>query len=213
LRAENARLSAALAPGASGEMLAATARDYAAQATAIARAMSGRQAAKPAPTEGAVNPAAAGAAGVTTHGHRNHGNATAHDAALSFAWAGDGCDAEEIAKLIFFDRDVRPKALAILDTMPEAIRGQYPTPEAFYGLLLAASQLEAPPPGPDIIEATMNEVELSPGRVALRRKGSSQNFHEYQLTETGWKYVLPLAGVQGLPGILNSETLAKLARH
>ncbi|MEN9404156.1 MAG: hypothetical protein RL091_2859, partial [Verrucomicrobiota bacterium] len=29
----------------------------------------------------------------------------------------------------------------------------------------------------------------------------------------GWKYVMPEAGVKGLAGILNSQTLAKLTRH
>ena len=58
----------------------------------------------------------------------------------------------------------------------------------------------------------MEEFELGPGRVAMRRKGSNRNMSEYQFTETGWKYVLPLAGVQGLPSILNSGTLARLAK-
>jgi len=56
----------------------------------------------------------------------------------------------------------------------------------------------------------MTVVEIGPGRAASRRIGSDRNHHEYQLTETGWKYVLPEAGVRGLPGILNSGTLARL---
>ena len=59
----------------------------------------------------------------------------------------------------------------------------------------------------------MTIVELQPGRVGWRRVGSDRNFHEYQLTADGWKYVMPEAGVKGLAGILNSQTLAKLTRH
>ena len=89
----------------------------------------------------------------------------------------------------------------------------YPTVEAFYGMLLAASCIEAPPPGADLMQRFMNVVEIGPGRAATRRVGSDRNMHEYVLTESGWKYVLPVGGVKGLPGILNSETLARLNRH
>jgi len=68
---------------------------------------------------------------------------------MTFAWAGDVCDPEAFGQIITFDGPAREKALAVLASMPEAIRAQYPTPEAFYGLLLAASCLEAPPPGAD----------------------------------------------------------------
>ena len=35
--------------------------------------------------------------------------------------------------------------------------------------------------------------------------------HEYQQTESGWKYIIPVSGVRGLPGILKSDTLARLS--
>lgn len=131
---------------------------------------------------------------------------------MTFAWAGDICDPEVFGKIITFDGPAREKAIAVLASMPETIRTQYPTPEAFYGLLLAASCLEAPPPGADILEA-FTIVELSPGRAAHRAPGSTRNNWEYQQTPDGWKYVLPEAGVTGLPSILNSQTLAKLAKR
>jgi hypothetical protein len=211
VRAENAKLTQATAAGAPAGSDAAVAKEYAAQATVIAQAMRERQVAKATGTGAATS--ASAASEVTPRGHRNLGNATPHDAALTFAWAGDICDPDECGKLVYFDSDAREKALAIWATMPEAIRTQYPTPEAFYGLLLAAAQLEAPPPGADVIEHSSTFVELSPGRVAMRRKGSDRNFHEYQLTDAGWKYVMPEAGIKGLAGILNSQTLAKLAQR
>ena len=211
LRVENAKLAQATATNAPAESVAAVANDYAAQATAIAQAMTERQAAKKTATTAttAADPSAA----VTPRGHSNHGNTTAHDAAMSFAWAGDISDPDELGKLVYFDSDAREKALAIWGTMPEAIRVQYPTPEAFYGLLLAAATMEGPPPGADVMERSMEIVELKPGRAALRKKGSEKNFHEYQLTDGGWKHVLSLGGVKGLPSILNSQTLAKLVKH
>lgn len=216
LRAENARLTQATAADAPPEALAAVADEYSAQVTAIAQGLtqrSARQADQAGLGSGGSAANSLGTSAVTPRGHRNHGIATAQNAAMTFAWAGDICDPEVFGEIITFDDPAREKALAVLATMPETIRTQYPTPEAFYGLLLAASTLEAPPPGADILEQNMVMVELQPGRAAMRRKGSDRNMHEYQLTETGWKYVLPEVGVTGLPSILNSQTLAKLAKR
>jgi RNA polymerase sigma factor (sigma-70 family) len=213
LRAENARLTQATAADAPAEDVAAVANEYALQATSIAQAMAARRTAQTAGgNRGAAEQAAPGVSGVTPRGHRNHGTATAHDAALTFAWAGDICDPEILGQLLYFDSAAREKALAVLATMPESIRTQYPTPEAFYGLLLAASCMEAPPPGADILEKA-RIVELSPGRVSHQPPGSTRDDWQYQQTPAGWKYVLPLAGVEGLPSILNSQTLANLSKH
>jgi len=213
LRREHSRLSAAAAAGASAAAVAAVVDEYAAQASAIAQAMGQRQTVRSNPTpSSAPGPALSARTEVTARGHRYHGLGTPHEAALTFAWACDLSDPDELGRMVTFDPGVREKAQAVFATMPEAIRTQYPTVEAFYGLLLAASTLEAPPPGADLIERTMTEVELSPGRFATRRLGSSRNVHEYQLTNEGWKYVLPESGVKGLPGILNSKTLARLVQ-
>lgn len=218
LRLENARLTEATRPGASPAALAAVAEEFSTQATAIGRAMKQRSAQPTAVSAASTSTAQPGAglaskSAVTARGHSDHGLATAHDAALTFAWAGDISDPDVMARVITFDDKARARAEAILATMPESIRTEYPTVEAFFGMLLAASTLEAPPPGADMIARMMTEVELAPGRVAMRRVGTNVNVHEYQLTATGWKYVLPEAGVNGLPSLLNSETLAKLAKH
>jgi RNA polymerase sigma factor (sigma-70 family) len=213
LRAENARLSQATAPGATPAQVDAVAKEFTTTVTGIASALEERHAARLASVSaGVTNQTSSGASEVTPRGHRNRGIATARDAAFTFAWASDICDPDELAKVITFDAAARAKALEILATMPEAIQKEYPTPEAFYGLVLAATCLEGPPPGADLIERSMVEVELKPGRVAMRRKGSDHNNHEYQLTADGWKYVIPEVGVIHMPNNLNSGTLAKLVR-
>lgn len=207
LRDENARLAQATAGDASAESVAQVANEYSAQATAIARALSERQVhpTTTATVTGSSTAPSTPSSAVTPRGHRDHGTATARDAHLTFAWAGDICDPEILGKLLFFDAPARAKASEVLATMPDAIRAQYPTPEAFYGLLMAASCLEAPPPGADLLEKA-EMVELTPGRAVLRQTGL-----QFQQTPDGWKYVMPLDGVQGLPSVLNSRTLAKLA--
>jgi len=210
LRAENAKLTRATAANAPASETAAVANEYAATATAIARAMGQRQTSRTGAAAGPVKSNATSAGEVTARGHRNHGIATPQDAALTFAWAGDVCDPDEFAKIIYFDPKAREAAANVLAGMPEEIRAQYPTPEKFYGMLLSASCLEAPPPTAEMLERMMTTVEIEPGRAASRRVGTQRTMHEYQLTESGWKYVLPEAGVKGLPGILNSGTLARL---
>lgn len=212
LRTENSRLAHATAADAPPEAVTVVADEYAAQVTAIAQGLAQRSVGQRGIAGGGSAATSPAKSAVTPRGHRNHGTATAQEAAMTFAWASDICDPEVFSQMVFFDAPAREKAVAVLATMPETIRTQYPTPEAFYGLLLAASCLEAPPPGADILEA-FTIVELSPGRVAHRAPGSTRNDWEYQQTPEGWKYVLPEAGVTGLPSILNSQTLAKLANR
>ena len=61
-------------------------------------------------------------------------------------------------------------------------------------------------------QAQMTVTEVSANRVKIGEKGNSRFFHEYQLTTSGWKYVLPLSGVKGLPSLINSETAARLTK-
>jgi len=173
-------------------------------------------AASPGPA-GSASGSSAGSASpepaVTARGHRNHGTATPMDAALTFAWACDIADPVELARLVTFDADGRAAALEVLATMPAEIQANYTTPESLYGMLLAASCLEAPPPGADLMMQYMEMVEVTPDRYASRQKGNTRNVHEYQHTGSGWKYIIPVAGVRGLPGILKSDTLARLSER
>jgi RNA polymerase sigma factor (sigma-70 family) len=212
LRSENARLVAATGPAGSAKSLAAIADEYARQAATIAQAMTSRQTGTG--TAAAVNGPvdSAGMSAVTPRGHRDRGTATARDAAFTFAWACDVGDPGAIARVLYFDADARAKAGEILASMPPEVRAQYPTVEDFYGLLLAISTMEAPGPGADIMETEMTVTETGPNRVKIGEKDNSRFFHEYQLTTSGWKYVLPLSGVNGLPSLISSETVARLTQ-
>jgi RNA polymerase sigma factor (sigma-70 family) len=212
LRSENARLVAATAPGASTESVAAVADEYARQAVTIAQAMTSRQTGTGSAETVDGRTETAGAPAVTPRGHRDRGTATARDAAFTFAWACDVGDPAAIARALYFDADARTKAGEILASMPPEVRAHYPTVEDFYGFLLAISTMEAPGPGADIMEAQMTLTEAGPNRVKIGEKDNSRFFHEYQLTSSGWRYVLPLDGVKGLPSLINSETAAQLTK-
>jgi RNA polymerase sigma factor (sigma-70 family) len=216
LRQENVRLTHATAAGASAESLAAVADEYANQAAAIAAALKESQAKNAATAAAAAS--ARGPASASVHpalsprGYRDYGRATPRDAMLTSAWAADVCDPAAFAQLITFDGQGRDKALALLAAMPDSIRAQYRTPEEFYGLVLAAATMQGPPPNADIVEQ-FKIVELRPGRAASRPPGSERNYHEYQLTPDGWKWVIPEQAVEPMAVNLNSETLARLSAH
>lgn len=209
LRKENARLVQVTAAGAPATSVAAAADEFATQAAALAKALADRQTARSelAATQTTTN---VNRPEVTPRGHRNRGTATPHEAAMTFAYACDVADPAVLAKLVYIDEASRGDAAKMLASMPESIRTQYPTPEAFYGLCLAAACIEAPPPGADLIERFMEIVETGPGRVATRKRGTERIQHEYQQTADGWKYILPPEAIKYLPRNLNSDILAKL---
>lgn len=143
-------------------------------------------------------------------GHQWCGQATPLDAGKSFAWACDATDVESIAKLLWFDPAQRMRAQQILATMPATVQAEYPTPEMFYAFVIAADALVYPPPASQPLGG-LQQVTLGEGRVAFRREGSSRNYHEYQQTPEGWKFVMPARGVERWPANLNSELLVKLS--
>ncbi len=133
--------------------------------------------------------------------------ATSRDAMSSFASAANDGDEEALAKLIWFDPPVRERALAILGTMPESVQAEYPTPEKFYALLLAADALVAPAPPPEIM-AQIQTTDIGPGRAAqVSENGSTEMTRQYQQTPDGWKYVMPLPLVENMPNLLNNPAL------
>jgi hypothetical protein len=208
LRKQNALLREAASPNASPAALAAVAgsvHSVASQTAAATRALDGELARHRAADESSR--AGKGAVGGSAGGG-NRGQATSQDAMQSFAWAGNAGDVDTLAKLIWFDPPARDRANAILASMPDSVRAEYDTPEKFYAMLLAASAIVAPAPPPEYLAAA-TMVELSPGRVAQQNPGSSQPqlLTQYQQTPDGWKYVLPVQGVDGLPNLLNNPLL------
>jgi RNA polymerase sigma factor (sigma-70 family) len=209
-QAEYRQLKEATAQGASAQTVASVAADYERNASAIADALgkhnqAGSQSAAQAGT-GTAQPSAS----LSPHGYANQGRSSAVDAVFTFAWACDVCDPQVLGEMVYLDAETRAHALKVLATMPETVRAKYPTAEAFYGFLLAAACVEAPPPSAELARHLMNVVELGEGRIATRRTGSTANHHEFQQTTDGWKYVLPDVAIESLPQLLNSPVLNKL---
>lgn len=195
-RAEHAELTAAAADPSSA-IATATADAYAKRAAETLQAFA------------TVAPRRTGRSAADASGHRDHGNASAREASLTFAWAGYEANVAVLTRLMYFDPAVRERAQEIWNGMPEAVRRAYPTPEALYAFFIAADSLIAPPPGADVV-GRLDFVELAPDRHASRWPGRSNNNHEFQRTDEGWRVVMPLGGVEGMPAILQNETLLGL---
>jgi RNA polymerase sigma factor (sigma-70 family) len=211
LRQEHTRLTQATAAGASDGAIAAVADEFAAQASAIVHAVGRKHSLRPngsaAATAGATSRTAPGAPE-----HRDHGQATSHDAVMSFAWATNSGEISAISKLVWFDGNGREKALAVLASMPESIRSQYPTPEDFYAFLFAVQTLLAPPPGADVLDH-YGTIEVRPGRASLVRPSQTPDpYHQYQQTADGWKFVIFEPVVDIMPQLLNAETCERLSQ-
>lgn len=200
LKQENARLTAATAVDAAPAALADVASQYVAQSQAVVAGFAAERARRAASTV------------PDTSRHRNRGIATPQDAVMTFAWAAHEANVEALTGMMWFDPPARIRAQEIWQTMPVEIQTAYPTPEALYAFFIAADGLIAPPPGADLV-AKMNVVEIGPERAAARFPGSDYNNHEFQHTPAGWKYVMPLVGVEHIPSVLQNETLARLAAH
>ncbi len=220
LREENSRLTEALASDAPASALATAAAAVESNILGTARAVEQRSS-QPRSTGAAASlvlkqatASAAGAAESDSTRHRNRGQATPHDAFMSFAWAAEAGEIQALSKLLWFDREVLPKAEAVLASMPPSLRRDYDTPEKLFALIFAADAIVAPPPAPDLIEG-WTVVELAPGRTALRAPGAKPHvdYHQYQQTGDGWKYVVPEVAVQHMPAALTNETLAQAAQR
>ncbi|HEY0947846.1 MAG TPA: sigma-70 family RNA polymerase sigma factor [Opitutaceae bacterium] len=208
LRNENASLRQATAPNAAPGLREAAARTYTDGALVLARHVEEQHGVRSsARAKAAANPAAArgpAGSGDSRPQHRDHGLATPRDASLTFAWACDTADAEALARMIWFDPEVREKALATMATLPASLVDRYPTPEQFYGFITAALSLQGPPPGADVVEQMLSQTtpkEVRPGRLAY------PNRHEYQQTPEGWKWVFPEPGVTRWLHVLGDSVL------
>ena len=198
LRAENARLTRATAPGAPGASVTAIADEYAAQAALIVQTVEKRVAEK-------------NAAGASQF--RNHGQATPKDAFLTLAWARDTGDAGALAKILTYEEKGKEAIRALHAGLPANIRAQFPTPEEFVVFLFVADTLLRPLPGVDLAEKFV-ATETGPGRAVVGRPGATQGGLNWVQTEEGWKFVVP----DGLPdwlakGVLGNEMLDKLGVH
>jgi RNA polymerase sigma factor (sigma-70 family) len=190
LRAENARLTQAAETGAN----AAVAGEFADQATAIVRTVEKR----------IEDRNAAG-----TGRHRDHGQATPHDAFLSYGWAMDSGDVVALAKLTTYEEKGLESVRAIHAGMPESIRSLYRTPEELMAFFFVADTLLSPVPGADVVEKFV-ATEQRPGHALLHRPGSTGGLNFVQTAE-GWKCVVPDRYPEVLARrVLGNEMLGKL---
>jgi RNA polymerase sigma factor (sigma-70 family) len=191
LRAENSRLTQAAATG-SDE---AAADELSRQTTAIIGKLGQKIADR--------NTAGSGQ-------HRNHGQATAKDAFLSYAWAIDDGDQAALMRLITYEEKGREAIRTLHAGMPAAVRKQYPTPEEFIAFLYVADALLNPVPGADVAEGFV-ATEIRPGVAAVHRPDGKRGAMKFIQTAEGWKCVVPNSYPAHMADrVLSNEMLGRL---
>lgn len=199
LRAENARLSAASAPGASTAAVTAVADESSARVTALVHAVDRKVAQRNAsdPTD-----------------YRNHGMATPLDGARTMGWAVATGNMAALAKVLHCVSKGQETNQMIFERLPVAIRAHHTTLEEVMAFCFIARSVIQPPPTADIWDNKITSTEMvqhSPERVEFRPHGQKSPGPMMVLTSEGWKWELPSDRVPKMvESILGHEILAKL---
>lgn len=202
LRAENARLTAASAPGASPAAVTAVADESVARVKALVQVVDKKVAQRNAgdPTD-----------------YRDHGMATPLDGARTMGWAVATGDKAALAKVLHCAAKEPQTNQMIFAGLPAEIRAHYGTLEEVMAFCFIARSVIQPPPSADIWDKKITSAEMvqhSPERVEFRPRGQKTPGPMMVLTPEGWKWELPSDKVpKALETVLAHEILAKLEKR
>lgn len=199
LRAENARLTAASAAGASPAAVTAVADESAARVTALRQAVDKKVAQRNTgdPTD-----------------YRDHGMATPQDGARTMGWAVATGDLAALAKVLHCAAQGPETNQMIFDGLPVEIRAHFGTLEEVMAFCFIARSVMQPPPSAEIWDKKITSAEMiqhRPERVEFRPRGQKSPGPMMVLTAEGWKWELPSDKIpKAVEAILGHEILAKL---
>ncbi len=202
LRAENARLTAASAPGAAAAAVTEVADESAARVKALVQAVDAKVAQRNTsdPTD-----------------YRDHGMATPLDGARTMGWAVATGDMAALAKVLHCAAKGPETNQMILDGLPGEIRAHFGTLEEVMAFCFIARSVIQPPPSADIWDKKITSAEMiqhSPERVEFHPPGQKTPGPMMVLTSEGWKWELPSDKVpKAVETVLAHEILAKLEKR
>ena len=117
------------------------------------------------------------------------GQSTPIAALQTMAWACDQGDMKTMARLFIIDDEARPAANATYAALPDAIRHEWKSLEAFAAAIIVHNGIEQPYLGNEILALARIEP-VSQDRVVLQLPGAIVSGVVFQLTSEGWKYVI-----------------------
>jgi hypothetical protein len=143
------------------------------------------------PARAAGRPGLISAARQSGGHYRNDGRGSPLSTLQTFAWACSQRDTATIASMLFFDGGGRQKVENYLQSLPAGQPAPGKSPEEMAAVLLQQMYQAHPfPKAERLDQATFDPV--SDGRATLREPDySSMNGRQFQLTPTGWSYVIP----------------------
>jgi len=100
---------------------------------------------------------------------KNVGRGTANAALETALWAAAGGDLDVLSEAIVFTAGAREKAQALLDSLPEASRAQYSTPEKLVALMLSRDA------GKVAGMQVLGQREVTPDDVGMRVRFGNEN--------------------------------------
>jgi RNA polymerase sigma factor (sigma-70 family) len=199
LRAENARLIAASAPGASTAAVTAVADESAARVKALVQVVDKKVAQRNASD---------------STDYRDHGMATPMDGARTMGWAVATGNMAALAKVLHCAPKGPETNQMIFDRLPMEIRAHYGTLEEVMAFCFIARSVIQPPPSAEIWDNKITSAEMiqhNPERVEFHPLGQKTPGPMMVLTSDGWKWELPSDKVpKAIETILGHEILAKL---
>ncbi len=130
---------------------------------------------------------------------RNAGTSTSKSTLETVLWAAAGGDVDQFARCLSLpEGKARQRALALIESLPEAVRGQYGTPERLVAFLaikdlpLGTAQIL----GSDKLQATPSSVQL---QVQLSAPDGPPKDIILRFSQEGedWKLVVPESAIAG----------------
>ncbi|HEX2860087.1 MAG TPA: sigma-70 family RNA polymerase sigma factor, partial [Lacunisphaera sp.] len=178
LRAENARLTAAGAPGASTAAVTGVVDESAARVTALVQAVDRKIAQRNARD---------------STDYRNHGMATPLDGARTMGWAVATGNMAALSKVLHCAANEQETNQMIFDRLPGEVRARYGTLEEVMAFCFIARSVIQPPPSADIWDKKITDTEMiqhGPERVEFHPRGQKTPGPMMVLTSDGWKWEL-----------------------
>jgi hypothetical protein len=126
--------------------------------------------------------------------YRDAGQATPTATLQTMAWACDQGDVESMERLFIFDEDVKAKANSLYLGLPEGLRAEWRSVEAFAAAIIVHNGIEQPYPGSEVLVLAKIKP-ITAERVIVELPGAVVSGLIFQHTAEGWKYVISEAVV------------------
>jgi hypothetical protein len=142
---------------------------------------------------------------------RNAGAATSRAALETILWGAAGGDIDAFAQHLFLPDKVRPSAIALLESLPADVRGQYATPERLIAFLACK---DVPLGAAQVVAWHPLKTPTNGEQVRLQLSAPDGNTRDVVLQfaphADGWKLVVPHVAIAKYVTLLKGPSAFKI---